>query len=40
LKPETPEENKEVSSWAVDAHICQPRQQEAKVKRKRGKLKT
>ena len=33
------EENKEVSSWTVDIHTCQLRQQEVKVERKRGKLK-
>jgi hypothetical protein len=32
------DENKEVSSWTVDIHTCQLRQQEAKVERMRGKL--
>jgi outer membrane protein assembly factor BamD (BamD/ComL family) len=32
------EENKEVSSWAVDTHTYQPKQQESKVERQgRGK---
>ena len=34
------EEHKEVSRWTVGIRTCQLGQQEAKVKRKRGKLKT